>query len=189
MVQWLGLGICTANSCQGVGSIPCQGHKILHVEWHNQKVNKNKCLRSNFFIAVHHLHKNNVTSSLTNIGEIKPSKGLSFRCLLNSCYAQPCIQWLHRMESVTARHSVSKWPTCRMNTTLYVFLFLSWGNSVYTADSSTNRMRGLPNTNSCVQCTVKPNKPKCQGLEHKKFYCRVKQGEWAAHAPETWTPG
>lgn len=65
-----------------------------------------------------------------------------------------------------------QWPNdqqCQVNATSYVFLFHSWGKSMYTADSSTNWMRGLPNTNSCVQCTVKPNKPNVRVWSTERF--------------------
>ena len=66
---------------------------------------------------------------------------------------------------------------------------LEWGAIAFSTGVCFKKSRTgllvLPNTNSCVQCTVKPNKPKCQGLEHRKVYCRAKQGEWVAHASET----
>ena len=41
----------------------------------------------------------------------------------------------------------------------------------------------LLNAWSCAQRTVRPNKPKCWSLEHRKFYCRTKQGEQVACDP------
>ena len=46
----------------------------------------------------------------------------------------------------------------------------------------------LPNTSSCVQCTVRSNTPKCQILERSKMYYRAKQGECVTHAQKPWTP-
>ena len=40
-VQWLGLHASTAG---GMGSIPAQGTKILHAEWHSKKKEKKKII-------------------------------------------------------------------------------------------------------------------------------------------------
>ena len=35
----------------------------------------------------------------------------------------------------------------------------------------------LLNASSCAQCTVRSYKPKCQGLEQRKVYCRAMHGD------------
>ena len=40
----------------------------------------------------------------------------------------------------------------------------------------------LQNASSCAGRTVRANKLKHQSLEHRKIYCRDKQGEWVACA-------
>ena len=45
----------------------------------------------------------------------------------------------------------------------------------------------LQNASSCAGRTVRANKLKHQSLEHRKIYCRDKQGEWVACAQKTQT--